>query len=190
MNWPFPAPVDDGAAAHLVAGLALPDTSLAATGSEAVNLAALPGLTVVFIYPWTGRPGLLNPPGWDDIPGAHGSTPEAEGFRDLHAKFVAQGASVFGLSAQDSAHQREFALRLKLPFELLSDEAMTFAQALALPSFHTGGVTYLKRLTLVVRAGRLEIVFYPVHPPDLHAAEVLALVRSNIPSPRSSRGEG
>jgi peroxiredoxin len=178
MTWPYPAPVDDGAAAHLVAGLVLPDVLLTSTGGDAVNLAVLPGLSVIFVYPWTGRPGLPNPPGWDDIPGAHGSTPEAEGFRDLHAKFVAHGARVFGLSTQDGGHQREFAGRMTLPFGLLSDEAMRFRQALSLPSFQTGGVPYLKRLTLVVRAGRIATVFYPVHPPDLHAAEVLAWLRS------------
>lgn len=178
MSWPYPAPLDDEGAAHLAAGTPLPNVSLPATGGEPVNLASLAGFTVVFVYPWTGRPGLPNPPNWDDIPGAHGSTPEAEGFRDLHAKFQAQGAQVLGLSGQDSSHQREFALRLKLPFNILSDEAMEFARAVSLPAFETGGVSYLKRLTLMVRDGRLAKVFYPVHPPDLHAAEVLAWLRA------------
>jgi peroxiredoxin len=35
----------------------------------------------------------------------------------------------------------------------------------------------LRRLTLVVRAGRVEHVFYPVFPPDRHAEEVLAWLR-------------
>jgi hypothetical protein len=30
-------------------------------------------------------------------------------------------------------------------------------------------VVYLKRLTLILRDGRIERVFYPVHPPDTHA---------------------
>ena len=177
MTWPYPAPVDDGGARHLVAGLALPDVALASTGGAIVKLCDVPGLAIIFVYPWTGRPGLPNPPRWDDIPGAHGSTPEAEGFRDLFSKFLAQGARVFGISGQDSGHQREFALRMKLPFPLLSDANLSFADALMLPRFETGGETYLRRLTILARAGRIENVFNPVHPPDLHAAEVLGWIR-------------
>ena len=50
---------------------------------EPVNLARRPGRAIVFVYPWTGRAGVANPPDWDDIPGAHGSTPETEGFPAL-----------------------------------------------------------------------------------------------------------
>jgi peroxiredoxin len=32
----------------------------------------------------------------------------------------------------------------------------------------------MKRLTLVVKDGRIEHVFYPVFPPDKHAEEVIA----------------
>ena len=56
-----------------------------------VNFAKLAGMAIVYCYPWTGRPGLPNPPDWDDIPGAHGSTPQAEGFRDLYAGFQQVG---------------------------------------------------------------------------------------------------
>ena len=176
--WPYPAPADDGAASHLVVGLPLPDVALPATGGGAVNLAHAGGLAVVFVYPWTGRPGLADPPGWDTIPGAHGSTPEAEGFRDHHADFRALGATVYGFSTQDGEHQRELVQRLRLPFEILSDSDLAFAGALRLPSFAIDGVTYLKRLTLIVRDGRIAHTFYPVHPPAAHAAEVLAFLQS------------
>ena len=178
MTWPHPAPDDDSGAKHLISGLALPNIALASTDGGVVNLRAVPGVVVAFVYPWTGRPGLPNPPRWDDIAGAHGSTPEAEGFRDLYAKFAAQGAKVVGISSQDSGHQREFALRTRLPFPLLSDAAFAFADALNLPRFETGGETYLKRLTIAAEAGRIVKAFYPVHPPDLHAAEVLAWLRT------------
>lgn len=174
MTWPYPAPEDDGGARYLVQGLALPSVSLSATDGTSVDLSALKGTSIVFVYPWTGRPGLSNPPGWDYIPGAHGSTPEAEGFRDLYSVFIAGGVRVLGVSAQDSEHQRELANRLRLPFPLLSDVGFRLAGALRLPRFETGGVGYLKRLTLVCRDGVIERVFYPVHPPDRHAQEVLA----------------
>lgn len=178
MTWPYPAPGDGGGARHLEEGLALPEVALVSTDGAAVKLSEVPGLAIIFIYPWTGRPGLPNPPRWDDIPGAHGSTPEAEGFRDLHVKLATAGASVYGLSSQDTGHQREFALRVRLPFPLLSDASFLLADALRLPRFETGGTSYLERLTIVARAGRIARVFYPVHPPDLHAAEVLAWLRT------------
>jgi peroxiredoxin len=35
-------------------------------------------------------------------------------------------------------------------------------------------MTLLKRLTLVIRDGGIEYVFYPVFPPDRHAGDVVA----------------
>ncbi len=171
--WPWPAPEDDGGARHLTPGLRMPDTPLPATDGRHVSLARLAGSWVVFIYPWTGKPGFPNPPNWDDIRGAHGSTPEAEGFRDTYEDFRRAGFDVLGLSGQATADQQEFAARIGLPFPLLSDAAGALRLAMCLPAFETGGVTYLKRLTLVLRDGAIERVVYPVHPPHTHAAELL-----------------
>ncbi len=77
----IPVPQDDGAARHL-AGMKLPDIALAATSGPVVNLSELKGRAVVYIYPRTGVPGVDAPPGWDDIPGARGCTPQSCGFRD------------------------------------------------------------------------------------------------------------
>jgi SsrA-binding protein len=170
-----PAPTGDGGAAHLVAGLALPDVALVSTLGVEINLRDVLGRAVVFIYPWTGRPGLSNPPDWDAIPGAHGSTPQAEGFRDCFAQFQALNLSIFGLSSQASDHQHELASRLNLPFPMLSDANFAFADALRLPRFATGSVTYLKRLTLITSNGHIERVVYPVHPPDTHAKALISM---------------
>jgi peroxiredoxin len=180
MRGPYPAPIDDGGAKHLVRGLAFPDVALTATTGEQANLAKRSGWTVLFIYTWTGRPDVANPQHWDAIPGAHGSTPEAEGFRNLHAAFGDHGAEVFGLSVQNTEWQREFVARLKLPFSLISDHELTLQRALRLPTFETGGATYLKRLTLVLRDGLIERVFYPVHPPEAHAREVLLWLEERV----------
>ena len=171
---PWPAPADDGGARHLARGQAMPDLALPTTTGETVSFARLAGRAVVFCYPWTGRPGAANPPGWDDIAGAHGSTPEAEGFRDLYTAFADLDVAVFGLSTQPTEYQRELADRLALNYALASDAEFRFARALRLPVFEAGGERYLKRLTLVLGDGRIEFVFYPVHPPDAHAREVLA----------------
>jgi peroxiredoxin len=56
---------------------------------------------------------------------------------------------------------------------------MEFAHALNLPTFTAGGMTLLKRLTLIARNGRIEHVFYPVFPPDTHAEEVIAWLKKH-----------
>jgi peroxiredoxin len=172
----LPVPEDDGAADHLT-GMALPALALPSTAGGEVRLDELPGLTVLFCYPRTGRPGEEMPPGWDAIPGARGCTNEACGFRDGHDQFADLGVRVLALSAQDSAYQGELAERLELPFPVLSDERFELVRALGLPTFEAAGMILLERLTLVIRGGRIEHVFYPVFPPDTHAAEVLAWLR-------------
>jgi peroxiredoxin len=156
----------------VASGMTLPALALPATDGGTIDLAA-PGRSLVIIYPWTGRPGHPDPPDWDVIPGAHGSTPELEGFRDRHADFVRLGIRLFGLSRQTTDYQRELVSRLALPFPILSDQEGRFAAALRLPSFNTGGEIYLKRLTLLIRDGRIEAVFYPIPDPAGHADEVL-----------------
>jgi peroxiredoxin len=172
--WPWPAPIDDGRALHLTKGLVLPDIQLPTTGSTTFNLARAKGRTVVVIYPWTGVMGLANPPNWDLIPGAHGSTPELEGFSHLYTAFTGLGIEVFAVSAQAVDYQQDLKQRVCLPFDLASDATHLLQAQLQLPTFETGGVQYLERLTLVSSNGRLERVFYPVHPPDTHARDVLA----------------
>jgi peroxiredoxin len=173
---PFPQAVDDGGGDHLTPGMRLPAIALPATDGGTIALAAIEGRCLVIVYPWTGRSGLPNPPDWDSIPGAHGSTPELEGFRDRFADFAALGLRLFGLSRQATVYQRELVMRLALPFPLLSDADGAFGAALCLPAFATGGTTYLKRLTLLIADGRIERVFYPVIDPAAHAAEVLRML--------------
>jgi peroxiredoxin len=174
----LPVPEDDGAAAHLP-GTAMPDLALAATDGQTVRLNELgDGRSVLYLYPLSGRPGVDLPDGWDAIPGARGCTPEACGFRDHFTELREAGAErVFGLSSQDTAYQAELADRLGLPFPILSDPEFRLATALDLPTFTTSGQRLYKRLTLIITDGRIEHVFYPIFPPDRHAAEVLSWLR-------------
>jgi peroxiredoxin/catechol 2,3-dioxygenase-like lactoylglutathione lyase family enzyme len=173
----IPAPQDDGAARHLP-GMALPDLALPATRSGAFNLSTLIGRTVLYIYPRTGVPGVDLPPGWDDVPGARGCTPQSCSFRDHFAELKELGvAQVFGLSTQDTDYQREAAERLHLPFPILSDAELKFTRALKLPTFTVAGMTLLKRMVFVIDDGVITKVFYPVFPPDKSAGEVVAWLR-------------
>ena len=171
-------PVDDGAAKHLIAGTRLPDVALPATRGASVNLARYQQRAIVFVYPMTGSPGIPNPPDWDVIPGAHGSTPEAEGFRDCFPEYELFGYELFGLSGQSTDAQHAFAARAGIPYLLLSDETFAFADPLKLPRFETGGVKYLSRLTMIIRNGVIYRVIYPVQEPASHARELLTSLKA------------
>ncbi|CAN0500481.1 unnamed protein product, partial [Phaeothamnion confervicola] len=146
------------------------------------------GRSILFFYTWTGRPGVPNPPGWDEIPGAHGSTPELEGIRNLATSFASLDTAVYAVSTQTTDWQKELAARLDLNFEVLSDAGLAFARALRLPMFETGGqiggqtgrMTCYRRLTLSLVDGHIDWVFYPVHPPDAHARDVLAWLTDHV----------
>jgi peroxiredoxin len=162
---------------HLKTGLAIPSIRLPAADGSEIDLAGLGGRSIVAVYPWTGRPGYPNPPHWDEIPGAHGSTPELEGFREIFPALAALGVKLFGLSRQTTAWQSEMTRRLSLPFPILSDAEGRFSTALGLPDFTTGGEVYLTRLTLVIADGLLETAFYPVRDPASHASDVLTWLK-------------
>jgi peroxiredoxin len=168
----LPEPTDDGACDHLP-GLDLPTVSLTSTSGDEVDLSELAGTTVVYCYPLTGRPDRELPGGWDEIPGARGCTPQSCAFRDHHAELEDLGARVFGLSTPTPDYQREAAQRLHLPFPLLSDQNLEFAEALDLPTFEAEGMTLVKRVTLIVEDGEIRKVFYPVFPPGRNAEEVI-----------------
>ena len=176
----LPIPEDDGAADHLC-GMPLPKLTLVGTDGLPVELSALgEGRTVLYLYPLSGKPGVDLPDGWDAIPGARGCTPEACGFRDHFQELRDAGAErVYGLSSQDSDYQTELAQRLSLPFAILSDHELRLGELLGLPTFHADGQPLYARLTMVVRDGKIEHVFYPIFPPDQHADEVLSWLRAH-----------
>ena len=87
-------------------------------------------------------------------------------------------AAVSGVSTQGTDWQREAAERLHLPFPLLSDREGRLADALALPRFEANGEALLRRLTMIVREGRIAKVFYPVFPPERSAGDALDWLRA------------
>ena len=81
-----------------------------------------------YLYPRTGRPGENPIEGWDAIQGARGCTPQSCSFRDHFADLKSLGVDrVFGLSTQDTDYQNEAAVRLHLPFPILSDAELKLA---------------------------------------------------------------
>ena len=178
----LPVPADDGAADHLPGARDAAARAARAPTASDVHLAESPDRTVVYAYPRTGVPGEDHlVPDWDEIPGARG----------LHAGDLrlprpprrpprgGRRRRLRALDADTGEYQREAAERLALPFAILSDAGLELTNALRLPTFEAAGETLIKRLTLLVTAGRVERVWYPVFPPDRHAGEVLAWLRAN-----------
>jgi peroxiredoxin len=171
----LPVPRDDGAARTSPAQASRTLRLRRPTARE-VDLSALAGRTVVYVYPRTGRPGQASPTGWDGIPGARGCTPQSCGFRDHFAELKRLGvAQLFGLSTQDTDYQREAVERLHLPFAILSDADLKLTRALDLPTFAVDGMTLIRRMAWVIDDGVIRHVFYPVFPPDKNAEEVVEL---------------
>ena len=175
----LPVPEDDGACDHL-RGLALPKLSLVSTSGEKVDLCreGRPWV-IVYCYPRTGQPDREPPGGverWNSIPGARGCTPQSCGYRDHHSELSKLGATILGLSSQSTEYQREAVERLRLPFALLSDERLELSRALKLPTFEYGGSELIRRLTLIIRAGRILEVLYPVFPPSADVQAVLGWI--------------
>jgi peroxiredoxin len=208
----LPRPSDDGAARHLE-GLELPRVRLPSTSGALVEVrSAAERPSVFFVYPATIAPPAIIPGEWSEIPGARGCTIQNVGFREAYPSFRALGCAVFGISGQGEpdpdrglAEQVELHDRLRLPFELLNDSRFELASALRLPTFVAAlrepivefegrrvtfplqGRRLLKRLTFVADRGRIEKVFYPVFPPDVHATEVLEYLRRRRTPPSPGR---
>jgi len=170
----LPVPEDDGAADHLP-GLELPHLFLDSSQGP-VDVATF---SVLYVYPRTGKVGEPSLPGWDDIPGARGCTPQSCAFRDHAAELAQLGATVAGLSAQPLEDQVEFAERNHMPYPVISDSDLALRDVLGLPTFEVAGHTLYKRLVLIARAGRIEKVFYPVFPPDRNAGDVVAWLQAH-----------
>ncbi len=175
----LPIPVDDGACDHLF-GKVLPSIDLMSTQGRSMDLSKHAGRLVIYCYPMTGKPENPLPNEWNLIPGARGCTPQSCAFRDHYQELKHLEAEVFGVSTQSTEYQKEAAERLHLPFELLSDWDLRFAESLKLPVFEFEGKQLIKRVTLIANAGRIIKVFYPVFPPDKNVDEVIDWLQHNF----------
>ena len=171
----LPAPVDDGACAHLE-GMAVPALELESSVGP-VDFSTL-GRAVVYVYPRSGKPGIEPKETWNAIPGARGCTPQSCGFRDHAVELRGFGYRLAGLSAQTLEDQVELSERLGILNPVIADPELRLKDALGLPTFEFEGAELYRRVTLVLGDGRIEKVFYPVFPPDRNAEEVVAWLGS------------
>lgn len=120
----------------------------------------------------------------DNTPGC---TTEACQLRDNFAALQNLGVQVLGISADTVASHSGFALKLRLPFQLLADTGQLVSQAYGVrDKTKFLGNTFLgasRSSFLVDPQGRIAKVYDKVRPAD-HAREVLADLQVLIPRPR------
>lgn len=168
---------DEKLAPRLV-GQRLPEVSLSATDGTLIDLSRLDGTNVIYCYPRTSPQDGSSIPGWGEISGAKGCTPQSCAYRDQFLELRKAGVHrVIGVSTQDTEYQQELRTRLKLPFHILSDTQLILANSLNLPTFEIEGLVLLRRLTLIVRDFVITDVIYPIVEPKENATAVLALLQ-------------
>lgn len=120
------------------------------------------GPLVLFFYPKDGSPGC---------------TVEACSFRDASGEFLEAGATVVGVSSDDSASHRRFADKHNLPYSLLADEGGALRKQFGVPKSMLGLLD--GRVTYVIDpSGVLRHKFDAMVRVNKHVEEALATVRS------------
>lgn len=140
-----------------------PDFELTTSTGGKVRLSDFLGkkTVVLYFYPKDFSPGC---------------TKEACAFRDSSEYFKDAGAEVIGISSDTEESHSKFSDKLKLPFQLLSDEGGKVRKLFGVPSslgVLPGRVTYIIDKTGVVR-----YIFNSQVNAEKHVEESLRIVRS------------
>lgn len=107
--------------------------------------------------------------------GSFGCTAEACEFRDSFADFRAAGAEVLGISSDGVESHRNFALSLRLPYSILSDQDEKVRKAWGVPK--TMGLIRSRVTFVVDPLGRIRHRFSSQFSFKEHSEKALALVR-------------
>ena len=127
----------------------------------------------------TGRPDRPLPDNWNNIPGAKGCTIQACSFRDNYDEIISLNAVPIGISSQSVDDNKEMTNRLKLPYDVLSDEKLELSNELKIPTFLVDSKIFLRRITLIVEKKIIKKVFYPINDINKHIEEVLKWLKEN-----------
>lgn len=139
-----------------------PNISLPNQDGNLLNLHRLDTFRMVlYFYPMTGRPDRPLPDNWNNIPGAKGCTIQTCSFRDKYDEIISLNAVPIGISSQSVDDNKEMTSRLKVPYDVLSDEKLELCTELNIPTFLVDSKVFLKRITLIVEKNIIKKVFLP-----------------------------
>jgi peroxiredoxin len=153
-----------------------PRLLLASSQGEPVELGHFATRSAV-IYMYPGSPS--SPDGGEGSPMFDAAQHRAFGFHE--PDMSALNLSVLGVSSQSPEIQRESAEATRVRHRLLSDPNLLLAQTFELPTFDDRGARWYRRLTMVIRRGRIDKVFYPVASPARNPAQVVAWAKVQAP---------
>jgi peroxiredoxin Q/BCP len=147
---------------RLQTGDRIPDLTVTDHQGEQLSLAQLcrNGPLVLFFYPK------------DDSPVC---TKEACSFRDAYEDFLAEGATVIGISGDSTENHASFASRHALPFHLVADGDGAVRKAFGVPKsmgLLPGRVTYV-----IDTQGVIRHVFSAQFAAERHVQEALEAIR-------------
>ncbi|QQS55348.1 MAG: peroxiredoxin [Candidatus Competibacteraceae bacterium] len=148
-------------------GQPVPDFSAVATGDRIVRLSELRGhLVILYFYPKDNTSGC---------------TLEGQQFRDLHDRFTALNAVVFGASRDSLRSHDRFRAQQNFPFHLIADTDQTLCQLFGVlqpKKMYGKDVVGVQRSTFLIDSEGVPRREWRKVKPDGHAAEVLAAVES------------
>ena len=157
-----------------------PNISLPNQDGNLLNLHRLDTFRMVlYFYPMTGRPDRPLPDNWNNIPGAKGCTIQNCSFRDKYDEIITLNAVPIGISSQSVNDNKEMTSRLRIPYDVLSDDKLELSNALNIPTFSVNSKFFLKRITLIVEKKIIKKVFYPINDINKHIEEVLKWLKEN-----------
>ncbi len=157
-----------------------PNISLPNQDGNLLNLYRLDTFRMVlYFYPMTGRPDRPLPANWNNIPGAKGCTIQTCSFRDNYDEIISLNAVPIGISTQHVFENKEMTNRLKVPYDVLSDDKLELSNELNIPTFSVSSKIFFKRITLIVEKKIIKKVFYPIININNHIEEVLRWLKEN-----------
>ena len=172
-------PREDQNCDHLL-NLTIPEISLPTQDNNLLKLNRSDTFRlIVFCYPMTGHPERSLPKNWDLIPGATGCTSQNCSFRDNYDNIITANALPVGISSQSISEIKEMTIRLKIPYDVLSDQELILASAINLPTFSIDNKKFFKRITLIIEKSVIKKVFYPIFPANSHINDVLEWLNKN-----------
>lgn len=143
------------------------DFSLNDTDERQLRLGRPTGALVLYLFPGS----ITSPAHGQDTPLADAE--EHRGFRETREQLSGLGLIVVGVSSQPAAKLKDTIAANRLAHPLASDPALALGDLLELPTFPASGGRVYERLTILVIAGQITQVFYPVPAPGNAAQEVL-----------------